>query len=610
MKNLLAAMLACVLLVSLAGCRTSGPKVDPDIAPLAMTPGETSTGYDGVEIQLGSLSRNEMEQVTLTVTWNNQTEYDAIYGSSYIVERLEGNEWVSCAVLDNIAFDAIAYELKAGQSREETYFLTQIYDVSTPGTYRFRTDCFVQDNAEQGTKYDLTAEFTLGNGKYPEGSKETGTDVQWCAQYIRTNGSSEAVRFPGVRIIGSLRELKDYYNMWHEVFDLERKEKVYADTTIGFLDACDRYDEAFFESNCLIFVLLEEGSGSVRHEVRSVELSADKKLAISVDRKVPEVGTDDMAQWHIILELKQDAMVESTTDIMLFVDGKPFFMDNEIVIPQTEGKYKAPPKATIFTPEGETTLQAAGYSWFCTLGSGLEEAVIADQADRPLPEGSLEPVFISSKYAETVYSKVPGSDAYAPTNSLGYLVKLGWEVNPSSVSYTCWPEAVWQDDGIQEAFVVAYEDFSFYAKHGGYIYEIAAEWEDTGSGYHGTANYYVYITDEDLHMHAAALNPQTVSDPISGYCGNTWTTLYIDGEEYGFMGSQSVALTDILVNLDYNPAKVCRCMPQYRADTEFGTNYHIHLDYGFIRCDKGQAELTVEQINTIAEIIAWAEKQK
>ncbi len=132
-----------------------------------------------------------------------------------------------------------------------------------------------------------------------------GAEVQWCAQYIRTNGYSEAVLFPSVRIIHSLQELKDYYNVWHEVFDLERREKVYSDTTIGFLDACDHYDDAFFEKNYLIFVLFEEGSGTIRHEVCSVIQTRDKKIAISVDRKVPEVGTDDMAQWHIILQLSK-----------------------------------------------------------------------------------------------------------------------------------------------------------------------------------------------------------------------------------------------------------------------------------------------------------------
>ena len=68
----------------------------------------------------------------------------------------------------------------------------------------------------------------------------------------------------------------------------------------------------------------------------------------------------------------------------------------------------------------------------------------------------------------------------------------------------------------------------------------------------------------------------------------------------------SVTLTDILVNLDYDPMHVCRCRPEYTVDTEFGTGYGINLTAGYARCDKGQADLTQEQIDTIAEIIEWA----
>ena len=267
------------------------------------------------------------------------------------------------------------------------------------------------------------------------------------AQYIRTNGYTEAFEYPSIRIMESQQDLSDYYNTWHEVFDLEPREQVYSDTTIGFLDACDRYDEAFFETHYLIFVLLEEPSGSIRHEVQSVEQTQDEKLSISIDHQVPEAGTDDMAQWHIILELSRRHLVENSEDVELYIDGTPAYIDDIPTFPQTE----------------------------------------------------------------------------------------------------------------------------------------------------------------DPHIHMTALTPQIVEDPVTGYCGNTWTRLYIDGKEYDFMYGYSVTLTDLLVNLDYDPGKVCRCMAQYRADTEFGTNYQIHLDYGFVRCDLGQADLTQDQIQTIADIVNWAE---
>ncbi len=52
----------------------------------------------------------------------------------------------------------------------------------------------------------------------------------------------------------------------------------------------------------LIKPILEEGSGSIRHEVKSVVKNPDGSFAVEIERDVPEVGTDDMAEWHIIVE--------------------------------------------------------------------------------------------------------------------------------------------------------------------------------------------------------------------------------------------------------------------------------------------------------------------
>lgn len=608
MKKILAILLAGVLLLGLVGCQESDPKLnDPSFAPLTMTPGEATSSYDGIEIQIDSLNWHKDEKkTTLVVVWNNQTKYEVTYGASFAIERLDGDKWVNCAIPDEPTFIAIGYLLPAGKLKNETYNLTDLFDVSSPGTYRFKTDCFVPDNAEKSTKCELVAEFTVGNVDDADAGKVAGTEVKWVAQYVRTNGYSEGVLYPSVRIIDSLQELKDYYNTWHEVFALEREEKVYSDTTIGFLDACGQYDEAFFEKNYLIFVLLEEGSGSVRHEVRSVQQTADKKISISIDRKVPEVGTDDMAEWHIILELSRDVLVENSIDTYLYIDGLPSYMDDKVVIPQTEAEFKEPPVGTIRTPEGDADLRLGGYDWIYSLGNGLDNATIADQAGRLIPKEVLTPVTISSQFAETVYAPVPGTDTYAPTNSLGYLVKLAWEVEPTTVTYACWPESVWVKENVEEESVVS-QDGAFYAKPGGYVYEVVATWDDTGKGYHGSANYYVYIVGGDDHSHQAAATAQTVDDPFVGYCGNTQTTLHIGDKEYTFMYGNSVTLTDILLNLKYDPMRICRCRPEYTVNTEFGKGYGINLTAGYARCDKGQADLTQEQIDTIAEIIEWAE---
>lgn len=603
MKRVFMILLAGALLFTLLGCQASNPgsaKGNP--AEPSVQIGQNYSNYDGIEVQITDGFQSENGFI-LKVDWINKTLCEAIFGASYTIERKEGEEWVSCAIVDDLVFNALAYILSPNQTREETYKVSQMFDVSEPGIYRFRSFCSVEGRDDT----ELWAEFILCEG-VNEGQTKAQAIKEFGVHYIRTNGHQDGAKFPRVQIIGSLRELKDYYTTYSELFDLERKEKVYSDTTIGFLDACDQYDEAFFAENYLIFVLLEEGSGSIRHEVCGVEQTADKKISLTINRKVPEVGTDDMAEWHIILELSKEVIVETSNDVLVYLDGKLAWNGSVVEPPKPEAAFKEPPQGILFTPDGDVVLKPAGYDWTIENTDGTATTTIADQVSRPLPKDSLKPIAINSKYAETIYLPVPGSDVCEPTNSLGYLVKLAWEITPSRITCTCWPHAVWQDSNIQgKEIPVDLNGEHFYAKEGGYIYEFAVTWDDTAAGYHGTANYYVYIIGGTDHSHQVAVEAQTVENPVTGYCGNTQTTLYIGDKEYSFMYGHSVTLTDILINLDYDPMRVCRCCSEYTVDTEFGKGYEINLSQGYARCEKGQADMTQEQIDKIAEIIKWAE---
>lgn len=142
------------------------------------------------------------------------------------------------------------------------------------------------------------------------------------AQYIRTNGGSENTSYPYHVVINSREDLDAYYETNKELFDLERKEKVYSDTTIGFLDACDKYDDSYFERQNLVLIVLEEGSGSIRHEIKDVRNRWDENGAslgwnITINRIVPEVVTDDMAQWHLFLEVQMGDVIKSDDDVWI-----------------------------------------------------------------------------------------------------------------------------------------------------------------------------------------------------------------------------------------------------------------------------------------------------
>lgn len=106
-----------------------------------------------------------------------------------------------------------------------------------------------------------------------------------------------------------------------------------------------------------------------------------------------------------------------------------------------------------------------------------------------------------------------------------------------------------------------------------------------------------------LDSHEPAAEPQTVDDPVSGCCGNTVTEVTLDGETYSFWGDDSVTLTDIVINLAYDPEAVCKCLPEFTVDTEFGDGYGVNLTEHYVRCEAGQAPLTAEQAETIRGVI-------
>lgn len=106
-----------------------------------------------------------------------------------------------------------------------------------------------------------------------------------------------------------------------------------------------------------------------------------------------------------------------------------------------------------------------------------------------------------------------------------------------------------------------------------------------------------------VHGHSPAAEPLTVEEPVSGYCGNTITEVILDGQSYSFWGGDSVTLTDILINLNYDPNQICRCLPEFTVNTEFGSGYGVSLSGAYARFDDGQAALTTEQVEQIQGIL-------
>lgn len=138
-----------------------------------------------------------------------------------------------------------------------------------------------------------------------EESSQSVTSLTFRAQYIRTNGYEEGKVYPLVVPIRSREQLDSY---------LEKNSGVYSfsdsfDDMPSFLEAIEDYGKGFFSKNSLLLVVLEESSGSIRHEVASV-VPQEEGIQINIRRSRPDAYTQDMAQWHIVIELDADYLAD------------------------------------------------------------------------------------------------------------------------------------------------------------------------------------------------------------------------------------------------------------------------------------------------------------
>ena len=238
-----------------------------------------------------------------------------------------------------------------------------------------------------------------------------------------------------------------------------------------------------------------------------------------------------------------------------------------------------PPVLRIQVGAGQSAEAVRGtYSWMYDRGDGIWMGVEAD---------SMHPLQMQ--------------DYLTPFVTTGETIELLFDVPPQEFTVRCWSDAQWDDMDALGASVIP-DGNTFELNSGAYIYELTAMWTGENLAAEGTAHYCFYVIRDD-HGHEAAEKAQTVEDPYSGYCGNTMTIMILDGKEYTFQGSDSVYLTDLLLNLAYDPDKLCDCMSEFTVKTEFGGPYGVNLSQGYARCESGQADLTAEQIQTIRHIL-------
>lgn len=129
------------------------------------------------------------------------------------------------------------------------------------------------------------------------------------AKYVRTYYTGRNSGSPKKKIFTSRAELDSYVN--------EYKEKTGTMIGLGMNKTLEEevadYDDNWFNSHKLVMVILEEGSGSISHKVVQVG-----GINITIERIIPAVGTCDMAEWHILIELDKDLYLNNDVQISTY----------------------------------------------------------------------------------------------------------------------------------------------------------------------------------------------------------------------------------------------------------------------------------------------------
>ena len=135
-------------------------------------------------------------------------------------------------------------------------------------------------------------------------------------QYVRTNGGVPGVEFPYSLIIRSRQELLDYYENNKAHYNMDASW----DESPAFRDAIERYDDAYFAGRELLVVVLQENSGSIRHRVnfmRDRYTETEGWWEVSITSFSPSNVTDDMAQWHVLIEMPEGLHTNPDEEITL-----------------------------------------------------------------------------------------------------------------------------------------------------------------------------------------------------------------------------------------------------------------------------------------------------
>ena len=316
MKKTLSLVLALITLLScLVGCNNS--------KDIVLTDEDIHTDYAGVYLTLSSVDSSG-EHKKLNAVWHNETTKTVTYGNWFVIEKKDGGNWTDVSTAD-VSFTEEAYIVKPNKTSDKSY-TTKFADISKEGTYRVRTEFYVQESngaSERGTTW-IEFEVKKASTDKLDNIQSGGTDVHDAFDIrITRTGWLEGEQFDGCLNLGKLAissvqhlpifrfSSLDELNTFKTRFPEGHFDSTINDDT-SFNEKTSDYDVAFFEKNDLFLVSVSAGSGSYRFDVNSI-FNDGQYFCIYVNQtNNPEVGTADMAGWFITVAVPKSATENCT----------------------------------------------------------------------------------------------------------------------------------------------------------------------------------------------------------------------------------------------------------------------------------------------------------
>lgn len=144
------------------------------------------------------------------------------------------------------------------------------------------------------TKYEIGSLFMKFNNPFTTDISSTNytyTDIPYISNEVHSHLYFEGYNNPNVDIIKSTSDLTKYTNKY--------KDDKLASTL-------NKYTNDYFNNNVLVIVTVQENSGSITDKVERVaKIDNTNALSIFVNRSFPEIGTEDMAMWHLLVEINK-----------------------------------------------------------------------------------------------------------------------------------------------------------------------------------------------------------------------------------------------------------------------------------------------------------------